>query len=406
MAAIVVAAAAALVLIPHPTDAQVPCANFPANNCFAGATAINAVPYSVSQNNNGATTEAGEPVPCCGMGATVWFRWTPNASGTGVVATCGSSLDTVLAVYTGGSVSALAQVGYNDNSCANQSQVTFTCVAGTTYRIQVGGSAAAMGSFTMTVNGCCTSAVANDCFAAPTMVASSPYSNSMSTVGATMEAGEPSPGYTIGNTVWYRWTAVAAGTASVGTCGSSYDTVLAAWTGSTLATLSLVAANDDSSCGTQSQITFPCTAGTTYQIQVSRYFNLGGGPLQFSLGGCDGAAPPPCIGGPPANDCFAAATVIAVNPYSTTQSPIDGATMETGEQSPSPYTVGKTVWFNWTAGTGGTATLSTCGSSYDTVLSVWTGATVGTTVFVDVDDDPCAAQSQLDIVCTASTTYH
>jgi len=51
------------------------------------------------------------------------------------------------------------------------------------------------------------------------------------------------------------------------TGGSSFDTIMAAYTGGSLAGLSLVADNDDY-VGVTSQISFFATAGTVYQIAV------------------------------------------------------------------------------------------------------------------------------------------
>jgi hypothetical protein len=73
-------------------------------------------------------------------------------------------------------------------------------------------------------------------------------------------------------TIWYSWTAPSNGTATVGTCGaSSYDTMLAIYTGTAIGSLTRVANNDDGpdACGLGlSQVTFPATAGTKYWFQV------------------------------------------------------------------------------------------------------------------------------------------
>jgi hypothetical protein len=65
-----------------------------------------------------------------------------------------------------------------------------------------------------------------------------------STVGATTELNEPrhdgSAGEnTAGHSIWYRWTAPAAGTAIFTTEGSSFDTDLAAYTGSSVDSLTI-----------------------------------------------------------------------------------------------------------------------------------------------------------------------
>ena len=60
------------------------------------------------------------------------------------------NFDTLLAVYTGNAVNALATVVSNDNDGANKtSKVAFTAVAGTTYQIAVDGRNGATGSVTL-----------------------------------------------------------------------------------------------------------------------------------------------------------------------------------------------------------------------------------------------------------------
>lgn len=75
--------------------------------------------------------------------------------------------------------------------------------------------------------------------------------------GATAEAGEPAHAAAPAtNTLWWQWTASSTGTATVSTVGSDYDTVLAVYTGTTLANLTPVAANDDTGTLTTSTATF------------------------------------------------------------------------------------------------------------------------------------------------------
>lgn len=88
---------------------------------------------------------------------------------------------------------------------------------------------------------------------------------------ATKEPGEPNHGgETGGRSVWYRWTAPTTGTATFDTCGSDYDTLLAAYSGTAVNGLTSLAGNDDF-CGTGSRITFPTTAGATYRIAIDGY---------------------------------------------------------------------------------------------------------------------------------------
>lgn len=129
----------------------------------------------------------------------------------------------------------------------------------------------------------CASAFATNTFPGETISGSG--SISRSNVGATAETGEPTPD---GNTafqpletMWYSWTAASAGTLVVQTCsaaGSTFDTVLGAFTGSAVNALTQIAANDDTTgCPVSvnanygSRVTLQVSQGTTYRIQVDGY---------------------------------------------------------------------------------------------------------------------------------------
>jgi hypothetical protein len=129
----------------------------PPNDNFANAIAIPSLPAQQTAVTLAATTEPGEPISCSGVtyGRTVWYTFTPQTtSGTVTVDTFGSNFDTVLAVYTGNAVSALAQITCNDNAPGStQSQVSFTANVGTTYRIQAGGANLVGGNLVITFTG-------------------------------------------------------------------------------------------------------------------------------------------------------------------------------------------------------------------------------------------------------------
>ena len=125
----------------------------PVNDNFSGRTAVSANGGTMTGTNVGATKEPGEPNPVNNSGGkSVWWTWTPTASGSAQIDTIGSNFDTILGVYTGSSVSSLTQVAADDDSGGNlTSKVTFTAVAGTTYQIAVDGFNGASGNITLDV---------------------------------------------------------------------------------------------------------------------------------------------------------------------------------------------------------------------------------------------------------------
>jgi PASTA domain len=123
----------------------------PANDNFANAQQLSGDTGSVAGTTREATFQPGEPDPV-GGGSSVWYRWTAPSSGWATVHTCGGSLDTVLAVYTGSQVSALTLIGASDDACGMQSRVSWQAVAGTVYQIAVDGYFGDWGDFTLTWN--------------------------------------------------------------------------------------------------------------------------------------------------------------------------------------------------------------------------------------------------------------
>src|SRR6185312_5168526 len=80
----------------------------PANNAFGSSVRLSGASGSVGGTNLAAFKEGGEPDHAGNPGgASVWYRWTPSSSGTVEFDTEGSSIDTLLAVYTGSSVDSL-----------------------------------------------------------------------------------------------------------------------------------------------------------------------------------------------------------------------------------------------------------------------------------------------------------
>jgi hypothetical protein len=108
-----------------------------ANDDFDAATVITSTPYSDTIDASGATPAADDPVDCYGTHGSVWYAFTPSASGTVDVSTAGSDYDTALGVYEG-SRGSLAQVACeNDSDPMLTSHVSFQATAGSTYYVLV-----------------------------------------------------------------------------------------------------------------------------------------------------------------------------------------------------------------------------------------------------------------------------
>src|SRR5205814_1418049 len=112
---------------------------------------ISGMTGTIGGYNGGATKEPGEPNHAANVGGhSVWYCWTPPASGTVIFDTAGSDFQTVLGVYTGNSVDALLVVADDNGSGPNQiSRLNFSAVANTPYHIAVDGFAGAMGKLVL-----------------------------------------------------------------------------------------------------------------------------------------------------------------------------------------------------------------------------------------------------------------
>jgi hypothetical protein len=116
----------------------------------------------------------------------------------------------------------------------------------------------------------------NDNFANATQITSATFTGIVDSFAATTESTDPTPtcatgsGNPRGKTVWWKFTASAAGSASVDTIGSAYDTLLAVYSG-TPGALTQVGCNNDIAPGSNlaSRVTFNAVAGTTYFFEVS-----------------------------------------------------------------------------------------------------------------------------------------
>lgn len=114
---------------------------------------------------------------------------------------------------------------------------------------------------------------ANDNFAAGQVVTGPAGVVTGSNVGATKEPGEPDiAGSTGGASVWYTWTSPISDAVNISTLGSDFDTILGVYTGNSVDSLTLIAANDDAGGATlTSSVSFVATAGTIYHIAVDGY---------------------------------------------------------------------------------------------------------------------------------------
>ncbi len=123
-------------------------ASQPANDDLADAMTIElTASKEEAASTEGATLEAGETASCAeDIGATVWYRFVADASGTMVIRNEGTQFATALAVYPVGDV-ILTFAALDSVACAagDNARVEFSIDQGQTYYVQAGGADGATG---------------------------------------------------------------------------------------------------------------------------------------------------------------------------------------------------------------------------------------------------------------------
>jgi outer membrane protein assembly factor BamB len=135
----------------------------PANDSFGNAQTITGCSGTTGGSTFGATSEAGEPShdppdsTSLSPGHTIWYQWQAPFSTATTITTVGSDFDTIVAVYTGSSVSSLTRLAFNDdqvNGVVRTSNLTFNPTAGTIYKIAVDGWSRDAGTVKLNWAGC------------------------------------------------------------------------------------------------------------------------------------------------------------------------------------------------------------------------------------------------------------
>lgn len=364
----------------------------PSNDNFVNRIVLSGFPATTTGSNADATLEPGEPMHAGRAGGhSVWWSWTASSDGPVQIDTLGSNFDTLLAVYTGDSVSNLTDVAANDDSAGLTSRVMFQASAGNTYQIAVDGYGADFGSIKLNI----ASAVppANDNFNSRAVLSGDTITTTGYNFLASTEPGEPlHAGADGGHSVWWSWTAPATVQVEINTLGSDFDTLLGVYTGTSVSSLDEVASNDDSSNDETSRVSFQAVAGVEYEIAVDGYRGAQGN-IQLHI--------QPAL----ANDDFSFRIVLTGDPVSTSGANV-GATSEPGEPDHAQTAGGASVWWTWTAPSSGSVQIDTSGSDFDTLLAVYTGESVDSLTEIGSNDDfGDDLTSQVSFQAVAGTAY-
>ena len=303
------------------------------------------------------------------------------------LSTAGSPFDTLLAIYTGTTLTGLTPVASNDNVAGlSTSQVMFEAVAGRVYQVAVDGKAGSSGA--VALNWRPTPDPDNNHFAAAGAFAGRAGTLVGTTFAANRQAGEPDHAGTGGrHSVWYRWTAPASGPVTMATDDLRFDSVMAVYRGSALTSLTRVAADNDSGGGGRSRLTFTAAAGTAYLVAIDGVGDaMGGFSLSWNL--------------PPTNDAFAAAIGLSGSTGSVTGSLV-AATAESGEPEHTSWGARHSIWYRWTAPADGAMafTVTTPSPDLDPFVAVYVGGELASLTAAGANTDG------IRVPVFAGTTY-
>jgi hypothetical protein len=274
------------------------------NDLCAGATQVSVGEHPVT--TLGATGSTVTPAGCGSetpmvIANDVFFTYVAGLTGSATVSTCGLvNFDSRLGVFTG-SCAAPNWIACNDDGdgCHSfSSKLTFETVVGQSYTIVLGNNPDYFGPGSGTLS------ITQEGFNPDVCEGAAPLSlgaNAVSTIGmtgATMLPPECNEGFGVAlySSAFFTYEATADGIATIATCAPapSFDTRLAAYSGS-CGDLTLLACNDDgSACGIYAQLSFPTTCGERYVIELGSFDGqMGTATLQVTQ---TGACEPVCLG--------------------------------------------------------------------------------------------------------------
>ncbi len=209
----------------------------------------------------------------------VWFTYTAQVTGNLKITTCGSTFDTVLAVFNtntcGSNINNMimcnddAPTGMTCGNMINQeSAMILPVTAGTTYLLRLGGYNGAVGNYQLNVgptNDRCDSMI-------PAFLGANPFDNTMAnTDGAVLNSCVVNNQNQVNGDLWWSFIPPSDGLLTLDTCGSGFDTKMAIYSSYSCGASNFLACSDDG-CGLQSRIqNISVNGGQYYTIRVGGY---------------------------------------------------------------------------------------------------------------------------------------
>jgi hypothetical protein len=247
----------------------------PANDDFADALPIDGLTGSVEGDLTYATREEGERHHLGYPGGrSIWYRWQAPHDARVLFEASAGDLPALVAVYRGTWLDNLTPVGTDDQR--DFDRVEIAADGGREYYVVVDGIEG--NESRVRLSWWPATPPDNDDFHDAQLLTGPNGVVSGQNRKATREPDEPEHLRFGGadHSVWYRWVAPETRWIVMETANTRIDTVLAVYTGTELASLKCVAANDDAPGRFTSRVCFLARRGTTYHVAVDGYMGASG----------------------------------------------------------------------------------------------------------------------------------
>lgn len=323
----------------------------PPNDTIEGAMVMTGDFPIIFDENTPATQQEGE------NGDGLWYRWIATQDATYRITTGGSESFTNLTVFSGNSPDSLTELVYADDAEGGSNfaaSADLTMSAGTQYWFLVANPFSVdSGPLQLSLG----IPPANDLREAAIDLPQSAPMATGDNRGAERHNGEF--GY---HGLWYKWNPPQDGGYSFATVGSEIDTLLVVHVGDSPDNLDRLGINDNdrNNDTVTSRLDLNLLAAETYWIAVSASDEGDFGEVRIRI---DPIPAPP-------NDSLQMASELSGQQI-TERSNINGASTDAGERG------SYGVWYKWSAPQSGPTLFSTARSSFNTLLTVFSGSVPG-----------------------------
>ncbi len=361
------------------------CPDAPANDDCANAEAVGDV-TNLAFSTAAASWDGGGTYI---VSPNIWYCYTATCDGLVTVSLCGSLYDTRLAVYDGCVCGPLgAVIATDDDACdpGLQSVVSFQADAGDQFMIEVGGYSSNSGDGVLTISCSDAPAVPGDNCANPIKIdiPGLPFvDNAQYTCGRLNDYSNTCLGsYDGGEDIIYEITVATDATVNI-----DLDPLGTTYTGMLLSTdcppTNCIGYVTGSSGTTHKRLTCVDLAPGVYYLMIDTWPSPACIP-SFNLTITDTV----CV----ATENDNCADAIPVGEVAD----LAWSTVGTSHDGPTGCMSSPNIWYAYKPGGEGDATISLCGSSFDTKLAVYTG-TCGALTQIACNDDACGVQSEIEL---------